>query len=365
MVQTQPKFNVEFKELAVMAIQRQQMGDVLMILKDTTQPSIDRVEYRTLGDVKKTDWTADNYELLTLAFMGNPSKVIVVKGEEDFSDVQPKLGYYSNYTLCYPEATATDHTAIKNYLNDQRTKNNYSIAILGNMTSPDAQYIVNFATDDIKAVVNGTEKTYTCGEYTARIAGALSGLPSSRSLTYYELAEIVDCDLSADADADVAAGKLIVIRQDGSFKLGRAVNSLTTLTDGITEAFQKIRVAGIMDMIANDIVATFRLNYVGKYTNNFSNKNRFIGAINSYLLDLAADGLLESENDNAVYISYEKTKSYLEGKGTDTSNMTYNDIIKANTGSKVLLDGVCSPTDVMEDLDLGMYLFQALEQAAE
>lgn len=361
----QPEFKVEFKELAVMAIQRQDMGDVLMILKDTTQPSIDRVEYRTLGEVNKEDWTADNYELLTLAFMGNPSKVIVVKGEEDFSDVQPKLGYYSNYTLCYPEATPTDQTAIKNYLNDQRTKNNYSIAILGNMTAPDAQYIVNFTTDNIKAVVNGKEKTYTCGKYTARIAGALSGLASSRSLTYYELAEIVDCDLSADADADVAAGKLVVIRQDGSFKLGRAVNSLTTLTDGITEAFQKIRVAGIMDMIANDIVATFRLYYVGKYTNNFSNKNRFIGAINSYLLDLAADGLLEAENDNAVYISYEKTKSYLEGKGVDTSNMTYNDIIKANTGTKVLLDGVCSPTDTMEDLDLGMYLFQALEQAAE
>ena len=365
MAQTQPKFNVEFKELAVMAIQRQQIGDVLMILKDTTQPLIDRAEYRTLGEIKKEDWTADNYDLITLAFMGNPSKVIIVKGEEDFSDVQPKLGYYSNYTLCYPEAQAADHTAIKNYLNDQRTKNNYSIAILGNMTSPDAQYIVNFTTDNIKAVVNGVEKTFTSGKYTARIAGALSGLATSRSLTYYELPEIVDCELSEDADTDVAAGKLVVIRQDGSFKLGRAVNSLVTLTDGVTEAFQKIRVAGIMDQIANDIVSTFRLNYVGKYTNNFSNKNRFIGAINSYLLDLAAEGLLEAENDNAVYISYDKTKSYLEGKGTDTSNMTYNDIIKANTGSKVLLDGVCSPTDTMEDLDLGMYLFQALQNEAE
>ena len=41
--------------------------------------------------------------------------------------------------------------------------------------------------------------------------------------------------------------------------------------------------------------------------------------------------------------------------------MTYIQILKANTGSRVLLDGVCSPTDAMEDLDLGMYLFQALQ----
>ena len=117
-----------------------------------------------------------------------------------------------------------------------------------------------------------------------------------------------------------------------------------------------------MDMIANDIVTTFRTGYVGKYTNNFTNKNRLISAINAYLLSLANEGLLESENDNAVYISAEKTKLYLEGKGVDTSEMTYNELIRANTGSQVFLDGVCSPTDAMEDLDLGMYLFQALQE---
>ena len=44
--------------------------------------------------------------------------------------------------------------------------------------------------------------------------------------------------------------------------------------------------------------------------------------------------------------------------------MSYQDIIQANTGSNVFLDGVCSPTDTMEDLDLGMYLFETLAEAA-
>lgn len=364
MVQTQPKFKVEFKELAVLAIQRQQRGDVVMILNDDTNADLDKVVYRGLGDVDKDDYTTENYDLLTLAFLGNPSKVIVIKAEEEIADTLAKLQYFNNYTLCYPEGDATDFTAIGNFIKGVRAKNNYSKAILGNALSPDALYIINFATDGIKANVNGEVKEFTAGEYTARIAGALSGLAPSRSLTYFELPEIVECNLAEDADAEAAAGKMVILHQDGSFKLGRAVNSLVTLTDGITEAFQKIRVVDILDQIANDIVATFRLYYVGKYTNNFTNKNRFIAAINAYLLGLANEGLLEIENDNVVYLSAEKIKLYLEGKGVDTSKLTYKELIRQNTGSKVLLDGVCSPTDAMEDLDLGMYLFQAMEQAA-
>lgn len=361
MVATQPKFNVDFKELAVLAIQRQQRGAVVIILDDTTS-EIDNVVYRGLGDVNPEDWTAANYKRLQLAFLGNPSKVIAIKAESTFADLQAKLNLQSNYTLCYPEATTTDITSIKNYINAQRQANNYSKAVFANATAPDASYIINFVSSgNITAKIGDEAEEFTAGDWTCRLAGALSGLAASRSLTYYELPEIVEAPISATPDADVAAGKLIILHQDGSYKFGRAVNSLVTLTDGVTEAFQKIRIVDIMDLIANDIVSTFRLYYVGKYTNNFTNKNRFVGAINAYLKQLAAEGLLEAENQNEVAISYEKNKAYLEAKGVDTSGMTYIEVLKANTGSKVLLDGVCSPTDAMEDLDLGMYLFQALQ----
>lgn len=361
MVDTQPKFNVDFKELAVLAIQRQQRGAVVIILDDSTS-DIDNVVYRGLGDVNPKDWTTANYKRLQLAFLGNPRKVIVVKKETSFADIQAKLNLQSNYTLCYPEAASADVTSMKNYLKAQREANNYSRAVVANATSPDADYIINFtSTGAITAKIGDEAEEFTAGDWTARLAGALSGLASSRSLTYYELPEIVEAPISATPDADVEGGRLIILHQDGSYKFGRAVNSLTTLTDGITEAFQKIRIVDIMDTIANDIVATFRLYYVGKYTNNFTNKNRFVGAINAYLKQLAAEGLLEAENQNEVAISYDKQKAYLESKGVDTSGMSYIDILKANTGSKVLLDGVCSPTDAMEDLDLGMYLYQALQ----
>lgn len=131
MVQTQPKFNVTFKEEAVLAIQKQERGAVVIVLNDTTNEEIDKVVYTGLGDVKKADFTAENYDLLTLAFLGNPSKVIVIKAEEEIADTLAKLDYFDNYTLCYPEAEAADHTAIINYIGKVREKNNYSIAVLG------------------------------------------------------------------------------------------------------------------------------------------------------------------------------------------------------------------------------------------
>ena len=364
MVNTQPKFNVVFKELAVTAIQRMQRGTVVMILKDDTNADLDRVVYTGLGDVNKADFTPENYDRLTLAFLGNPYKVVVIKAgtEYEIVDVLAKLDYYNNYILCYPEAEASEFTAIENYLKKIREKNNYSKAILGGALSPDASYIVNFTTEGIKANVNGEVKDFTAGDYTARVAGALSGLSATRSLTYYELPELVECTLSEDADVDVAAGKLVVIHQDGTFKFGRAVNSLITLTDGVTEAFQKIRIMDILDTIANDIVSTFRLSYVGKLQNTFTNKCMFISAVNAYLEGLAAEGLLDPANANKVYLSVAKIKNYLKGKGQDVTDMTDKEIERANTGSYVFLDGVCSPTDAMEDLDLGMYLFQAMQE---
>lgn len=366
MVNTQPKFKVDFKELAILAIQRQKRGAVVIILDDSTNADITAITYKGFAEVDEDDWTSANYKRIQLAFLGNPSEVTVVKVDNSsgatFDDTLQRLALYSNYWLCMPTATSGNITALKNYANAQRQANNYIKVVVANATSPDAEYMINFvSSSNVKAKINDTAEYFTPADWTCRLAGALSGLAPSRSLTYYELPEVVEAPISSTPDTDVSNGKLIILHQDGSYKFGRAVNSLVTLTDGKTEAFQKIRVLDIMDTIANDIVATFRLYYVGKYTNNFTNKNRFCGAINAYLKQLAVEGLLEAENDNEVKISYDKNKAYLESKGVDTSGMTYIEILKANTGSKVLLDGVCSPTDAMEDLDLGMYLFQALQ----
>ena len=357
MPDTQPNFTVSFKELAVSAIKRQTRGNVILVLNSENEKT-----YKSFSEVNKDDFSEAECTALELCFMGSPKKVIVLKKEENIAERTKKLDKYDNYILCYPEMDEEETVAVKNYLKLQREKNNYSIGMAANTDGLDAEYMINFVSASDISISSGTKtKKITPKDYLPRIAGALAGLSQSRSLTYFELNEVVDVDIADDLDKVVKNGGLTIIHQDGSFKLGRAVNSLVTLTDGVTEAFQKIRIVNIMDMIANDIITTFRTNYVGKYVNNYANKKRFIGAVNTYLKDLASNGLLDEENDNLVYLSYEKIKSFIEAKGVSTENMSYEEIIAYNTGSSILLDGVCSPTDCMEDLNLGFYLFQALE----
>lgn len=353
----QPTFTVSFKELAVSAIKRQTRGHVILVLNSEE----DKITYTSLMDADKENYTENDYLALELCFMGSPKKVTVLKKEENVKDLTAKLDGYDNYTLCYPDVTENELISLKNYLKTKREKNNYSIAIFANKTGLDAEYLINFVGSDINISYNNETKTVTPAIYTARIAGALAGLSQNRSLTYFELTEITSTKIEDDIDKVVEQGGLTIIFQDGSYKLGRAVNSLVTLSDGITESFQKIRILNIMDMIANDIISTFRRSYVGKYVNNYANKKRFIGAVNTYLKSLAADGLLDEANENSIYLSYDKIKAYIEAKGVSAENMGYQDVIAYNTGSYVFVDGVCSPTDCMEDLNLGFYLFQALE----
>ena len=45
-------------------------------------------------------------------------------------------------------------------------------------------------------------------------------------------------------------------------------------------------------------------------------------------------------------------RSYLESRGTDTSDMKDADILRANTGSQVFLEANLTFCDAMEDLSL-------------
>ena len=215
MTQTQPKFTVDFKELAILAIQRQKRGEVCIILDDSTDSTVDLVTYTSFDQVDETKWTTANYKRIWLAFLGTPTKVTVIKVDNSsgatFTDTLDRLNKFNNYTLCMPTATSGNITAMKTYVNNQRLANNYCRLVVANATSPDAQYIINFcSTGNITANITGTEEEFSAGDYTCRLAGALAGLPSSRSITYFELPEIVNAPISTTPDTDANAGKLIL-----------------------------------------------------------------------------------------------------------------------------------------------------------
>lgn len=357
--QGQPSFVIEFHRKAVTAITRSQQGIAALVLDDETL-SENVKTYATFSDVKTDEVDAKTYKLLQMCFLGGPYKVILIKQQEEIADTVALLKKLRFNYLAMPAADAAGITAIKDYLEKARKSlDAFGKAIFYKPdTEADSQRIIELdGCENLKLNFTGTEESYTGAEYTCRIAGILAGLSDTISATYTKLDEIVSCDILEDPDAAADAGHLIPLFKNGEYKLGRAVNSLTTLTDGITADFQKIRIVSTLDLIAEDIVTTFRDSYVGKYVNDYANKVRFCGATNSYLQGLTPE-LLDENMTNKVSVSYDKNKAYLEGQGISTADMTTQQVLQYNTGSYVGLDGSCAPTDVMEDLNLGFNLFE-------
>ena len=199
------------------------------------------------------------------------------------------------------------------------------MAVVANATAPDCEGIVNLCVSGLTLEDGAMEAK----DYAVRVAALLAALPLTRS----------------------AAGKLIIVPGREGYRLGRAVNSLTTLTPDKAAPFQKIKIVEGIDLIRGDIAKAFESGYVGKVLNDYDNKLLLVTAINAYLKGLEGD-VLDKTADNRCFVSLSGQRSYLESRGTDTSEMKDTDILKANTGSQVFLEAKLTFCDAMEDLAL-------------
>jgi hypothetical protein len=211
--------------------------------------------------------------------------------------------------------------------------------------APDCEGIVNLCVSELVL----EDGSVAAKDYTARIAGLLAALPLTRSATYAKLAEVVSCGTYDDADAEVDAGKLIIVSGSDGYRLGRAVNSLTTLTPEKAAPFQKIKIVEGIDLIRTDIAKAFESSYIGKVLNDYDNKLLLVTAINSYFASLAGS-VLDTGRRNQASVDYEAQKAWLESRGVDTESMSDTAILSANTGSQVFLRADVRFADAMEDL---------------
>lgn len=349
-----PELNIIFKQAADTAIKRSGSGICAIIIKDDTvsNATTDTYSFASETDVTASHFTKENLDYIKKAFLGHPGRVLVEKIATD-GDVNVALGRLAskifNYLAC-PDATGEEAKTIAEWLIAQRAKKKSFKAVLN--YAGDNPGIIHFATEDIKT---SSGATYTAAQYCCRIAGLLCGISvvdtDRISATYYKLTEVVSITESEDADADIKAGKLIIVNDGQVFKLGRAVNSLVNLKEGQKEELKKIRIIETMDLIADDIRTVYTENYVGN-SNKYDNKVLFVNEVNQYYKKLAENGLLEEKYDNKAFISVDKTRAYLSQKGVDVSAMSENEIKTANTGSQMLMGSNIQIVDASEDLDM-------------
>jgi phage tail sheath protein len=217
----------------------------------------------------------------------------------------------------------------------------------------DYEGIINFANKSITTAA----KVYTGAQYTPRIAGLIAGTPMTISATYAPLSEVIDCDkYSVDENDDkVNRGEFFVWFDGEKFKMSRAMNSLVTTTQGKLEAYQTIKSVDIMDMIYDDIKKTAQDSYIGKYTNDYDNKQLLITAIYGYMRELENGRLLQRDYTK-IDIDTEAVKTYQLKHGLYTkeqlADMSELELKKLDTKKIVFLTASIKILDAMEDIKL-------------
>ena len=349
-----PSISVKFIQEGISAIQRGSRGIVGMIVKESA--SINPVTIANVTDIPE-GVSADNKQLITNALIGNTNaplklELYVISGEMTLTEA---LNYFENTKfdyLCYPAAVDEDKTAIVTWIKNQRDQGNMVKAVLAKENA-DCEGIINVTQD---GVVVG-EKTYNAGELTARIAGLIAGTDLRISTTYASLPEVdsIPFESRSATETKVGNGEFVLFREANKVKVARGVNSLTTASQAKGTLFQKIKTCDIMDIISNDIRATARDNYLGKYANSYDNKCLLIAAIQGYMDGLITDGLVE-KNSAVVGIDIDAQRDFLKSIGTDVTKMSDQEIKEAYTEDKVFIKVTCKLLDAIESINVRVFI---------
>lgn len=345
-----PKITITFSEKAAQAIARSDRGVVGLVLIDTAKDT-NPIIVTSVADIPTT-LTADNQEYIKLALMGHTSAVkkVICYVVAAVDDVVGALGNFLTTDVSFLAVPDVGEKAkdVASWVKSVRGNENASCieAVLPNCAE-DYEGVINFTADGLN---NGT-RTFTTAQYCARIAGILATTPLTSSATYFTLSDIISLNphTRSEINDSVGKGEFTAFFDGEKIKTARAVNSLTTIADGRSDQWKKIKVVTVMDIIKKDIKTTIEDEYIGKVNNTYANKLLLKNAINAYFETLVQEGALIS---GYCDIDVDAQRTYLKSTGTDVTKMTDAEIKEANTGDKVFLNANVEIADVMEEINL-------------
>ena len=125
---------------------------------------------------------------------------------------------------------------------------------------------------------------------------------------------------------------ILVNSEDNTVRIAQGINSMTT-TDGKTktEDMQFIETVEAMDMMKDDIAATFRETYLGNYRNSRDNQMMLVAALNSsYFRQLMQQNILDPDYANAAAIDTDAQRAAWVASGKSEAADWDDDTVKAN-----------------------------------
>ena len=355
-----PELSFAYRVAAQSAANRSKKGVVALILRDE---GLSEGVYTAAHEADiPTELGAENKAYIKRALTGyvsTPSKVLAAvlrAGEEETAaptrglDLLTAMDY--DYVAGPPDITAEEAAALASAVKVRREKSYIGKAVLPG-TAADSECVVNFTGEEI---LSGG-RTYTGAEFCSRIAGMLAGTPAEGSATGAALPEVSSVKERTEKELDEAieAGELVLYHDGRRVRLGRAVNSKTTVGQGESDALKKIKVVETIDLIHYYAVTTADDEYRGQCANTYDNKMVLLAAMREFLRDLEGENLLE-EGSSGADIDLDATRQYLKDQGVSTAELSEDELRRQSTGSYVFIELYGTVLDAMEDFRIGFTL---------
>lgn len=357
-----PEFVLKFRGLGASAIRRGQRGTAALILLDSTAgESI--AKYKSIGDFtseEQAKYTNENVLAIKDALEGTPLELYVfkspVEGEvtDIFKTVSGKIP--RNSWIGIQSGTQSHQDDLISFIKSENKNNKKRFKVFTyKATNPDDMHIVNMTNETVE--FPDSRGTKAGHEAIAYMLGYYAGLPLSMSGIAKELKFKSVCE-PENLDTAISNGEHVLFNDEGKVKIARAVNSLKTTGQDITEEMTFINTVEKMDFIYTDIFTTWNESYKGRYPNILNNQMLFIGAINGYYKSLARDYILDPnfENRSMIDIEAQRVANYPK-YGEDVANgWDDNKVMQMTVSTKVFLKGNIKIAGIMEDFIFDIFM---------
>lgn len=327
-------------------------GVLFLVLDDANVTGL--YTYTKLKKVTE-NYESENKTIISTAFSDYGVKKVVVAAKHDESGITVSLDsalallnkVSLNGWLAAPQITeSAEKKKVADFIKSQRNDEDYPLkGVLFNYAS-DCEGIVNFTADDLGEI--------EANKYAAEVAAQLCVLGPNESITNQTAKNVTSCDVKDDNDTCVANGELFLFNDGTNIVFSRGVNSLTTIPSDQSATLSKIRVVEVIDMVKSDIKEILKVSYLGKLGNSYKNRKTLINNINTYLKSLSSEGYLSNDELSVAELDVEATRDYLEDRGTETDEMTDEEILKSKLETYVFIKITLKIMDCIEDIVINL-----------
>lgn len=359
----EPQFNFTWIKQGVPGINTLSNSNCLLIIREeNVKKNEEFAQYFTLNEVKREDYTEENYNMILDVFKYPVNSLWILKlnlvevdgvftpeklDEDKFILIENENIDYG----VYPEADEIEIASIVTTVRDLRKKLHPIKWILEGKINNDYNetFFIQFTAEEL---LDESGKSISVKTLLPSVMAQRASCPFTQSLTYKPVAKVSSAKRLKNVEEILGNGIMTIIKVNKRWVYARDINSLTTLGDLYDERFIQNQRIVVMDSVVKDIKNSWQTYWVGNYQNSAKNKNAFSAACNVYISSRISD--INDPIENGFFeLDLEEHKNILIKAGKDQEyirSLNLAQLESVDTGTNVYIKGKVQINGVMEDI---------------